>query len=194
MKQGSKEGKARVLNETDHKAFLAFLSTKRHALRDKAIYLLTYRAGLRIGSVAGLTLSDLVDSKGKLRKVVTLRSEITKGNKTNSAYLSHPELREALENYLNSRPKYKSKNVFVSQKGTPFSANSMSQLMLKNYNEGGFEGASSHSGRRGFATSLIANGLDIVSLSKAMGHSNISTTQRYVEVDELRLLTMVGQT
>ena len=192
--QGSKEGKARVLNESDHKAFLEHLSTKRHALRDTAIYLLTYRAGLRIGSVSGLEMADLVDSKGKLRKVVTLRSKITKGNKTNSAYLSHPELREALEKYLNSRPNYKCKSVFVSQKGTRFSPNSMSQLMLKNYNEAGLDGCSSHSGRRGFASSLIANGLDIVSLSKAMGHSNITTTQRYVEVDELRLLTMVGNT
>jgi integrase/recombinase XerD len=42
---------------------------------------------------------------------------------------------------------------------------------------------SSHSGRRGFATKLITNGIDIKSVSVLMGHSNISQTAQYVETN-----------
>jgi integrase/recombinase XerD len=72
---------------------LKFLSNSRHSRRNTAIYLLTYRAGLRIGSVAGLRLNDVIDSSGKLKEVINLHSSIVKGGKNYAAYINHPELR-----------------------------------------------------------------------------------------------------
>ena len=50
-----------------HQEMMKFLSNSRHSSRNKAIYLLTVRAGLRIGSVAGLLLNDVIDASGKVK-------------------------------------------------------------------------------------------------------------------------------
>ena len=72
----AKEGQALAINDEAHQKMLAYLETTRHPVRDKAVYLLTYRAGMRIGSVAGLMLDDVIDAQGALRQVVILRKKI----------------------------------------------------------------------------------------------------------------------
>ncbi|MDB9948741.1 site-specific integrase [Porticoccaceae bacterium] len=181
----SKQGKASTLDPIQHQEMLQFLSNSRHSRRNKAIYLLTYRAGLRIGSVAGLRLNDVIDSSGKLKEVINLHSSIVKGGKNYAAYINHPELRQALVEYLSIRPTRKGVDaLFVSQKGSAFTSNSLSHLMLKLYHSAGFEQASSHSGRRSFATNILRSGVDIVALKTLMNHSNIATTAEYVSHNE----------
>ena len=190
----AKEGQAISLNETQHQEFLSYLGDTRHSIRDTAIYLLTYRAGLRIGTVAGLRLSDVFDTSGNLKQVIILRKSIIKNNKTISGFLTHPELRDALEKYYKYRGKTKNDSLFITQKGTSFSANSLCQVMLKHYRGAGFEEGSSHSGRRSFASNMIKTGIDIVALSKIMGHSSISTTQRYIDHNMEDLKKFVAMT
>ena len=181
----SKQGKASTLDQAQHSSMLQFLSNSRHSERNKAIYLLTYRAGLRIGSVAGLRLNDVIDSSGKLKEVVNLHSSIVKGGKNYAAYINHPELRSALVDFLRIRRDRKGVDaLFMSQKGTGFTPNSLSHLMLKLYGSAGFEQASSHSGRRSFATNILRSGVDIVALKTLMNHSNIATTAEYVSHNE----------
>jgi|TARA_R110002074_G_scaffold355092_1_gene526985 integrase/recombinase XerD len=181
----SKQGKASTLDQAQHQGMLKFLSNSRHSRRNTAIYLLTYRAGLRIGSVAGLRLNDVIDSSGKLKEVVNLHSSIVKGGKNYAAYINHPELKAALLEYLSIR---RARNgvdaLFMSQKGSAFTPNSLSHLMLKVYGSAGFDGASSHSGRRSFATNILRSGVDIVALKTLMNHSNIATTAEYVTHNE----------
>ena len=74
--------------------------------------------------------------------------------------------------------------LFKSQKGGFFNANSMVHLIKRIYQDAGLGNASSHSGRRKFATSLIESGADINCVKILMGHSSIQTTQRYIEVSE----------
>lgn len=186
----AKEGAARSLNENDIQKMLCHLANSRHSERDTAIFLLTLRAGMRIGSVAGLTLEDVLTAEGDLKEVVVLRRSITKGQKTLRAFLSNEQLREALLAYLAVRPAYKASELFISQKGTRFSANSLSQLMLKHYQAAGIDGASSHSGRRTAITSWIKKGGDIVAVSKLAGHSSILTTQKYVHHNEEELISL----
>ncbi len=49
------------------------------------------------------------------------------------------------------------------------------------------QGASSHSGRRTFATTLIEKGVDIKAVSTLMGHASTAVTGRYVEDNPVRL-------
>ncbi len=63
-----------------------------------------YRAGLRVGAIAGLRLKDVLDSGGNLKEVVELRREIVKNRKNDAVYLVHPELREGLLDFLEARP------------------------------------------------------------------------------------------
>lgn len=178
------QGKASVLNAEQHARFLQYLGNTRQPAQNKAIYLLGYRAGLRIGSIAGLRKNDVLDQSGNLKEVVELRRDIVKNRKNYAAYITHPELREALLSYLAERPETEVENLFVSQKDTAFSANTLGQKMLKLYRDAGFEGASSHSGRRSFATNCIQAGIDIVSLKTLMNHANIQQTSEYVATNE----------
>jgi integrase/recombinase XerD len=191
---GAREGQARMLSDTEHEEFMRFLRQKAHAERNLAVYLLTARSGLRIGSVAGLRLSDVLDSKGKLKQVVILRKSITKGSKTITAYFNHPEVVQALEEYLSVRPKCKSDALFITQKRTEFSANSLAHTVNALYIEAGYEGASSHSGRRFYASHLCKKGIDVFALSKLMGHSSLETTRMYVVHNQDELMSMVAST
>ena len=175
-----------------HHQFLQFLANTRHSLRNQAIYLLSVRAGLRVQSIAGLLLNDVIDTSGNLREVVNLHSSIVKGGKNYTVYLTHPELREALTKYIFDRKSPKQvPNLFISQKGRAFTPNSLSHTLLKLYRDAGFDNGSSHSGRRSFATNVLKSGVDIVALKTLMNHSNISTTAEYVSHNDEYLKKVV---
>lgn len=187
----AKQGKASTLDSLRHQQFLSFLATTRQSKQNKAIYLLGYRAGLRVGSIAGLRLNDVLDSSGNLKEVVELRREIVKNRKNYAVYLVHPELQEALLDFLEARPEAEVDNLFVSQKQTAFSANALSHKMLKLFRDAGFDGASSHSMRRSFATNCIRAGVDIVSLQTLMNHASIQQTSEYVFTNDETLMKAV---
>ena len=154
---------------------------------------------MRIGSVALLKLSDIADVSVKTmsvkpKTVIVLKRCITKGSKTTMAYISHPELQEAIVNYIATlkTPRRHPELLFVTQKGYPLTPNVASQIMLKHYNAAGFEGSSSHSGRSQFASNLLKSGADIVAVSKLMGHTNINTTVRYIRHNQEELTNMVS--
>ena len=184
----AKQGKAAVLDSSQHQAFLDFLSTTRQPIQNKAIYLLGYRAGLRVGSIAGLRLNDVLDASGNLKEIVHLRKDIVKNRSNYSVYLSHPELRKALEDYLAERPESEVDALFVTQKLTAFSPNSLSHKLQKLFLDAGIEGASSHSMRRSYATSKIRAGVDLVTLKTLMNHANIQQTAEYVATNDEMLL------
>jgi len=178
-------GKASILDSDQHQAFLQFLANQRHTRRNQAIYLLSYRAGLRVQSIAGLLKNDVLDSSGNLKEVVELRPEIVKKRKNYAVYLTHPELRDALLAYLSERPKMaKVEHLFFSQQGRPFTANSLTHTLLSLYRKAGLDGASSHSGRRSYATNLIRSGLDIVAVQRLMNHASTNQTAEYVETND----------
>ncbi len=88
------EGQAAIISEDQHKQMLDYLAKGRHSSRNKAIYLLGYRAGLRVGSIAGLTLKDVLSEDGSIKTRVVARRAIMKGSKTSTFYLNHPELQK----------------------------------------------------------------------------------------------------
>jgi integrase/recombinase XerD len=82
--------------------------------------------------------------------------------------------------------------LFRSQKGGAFSPNALQQLFSRIYQkDAGIEGATSHSGRRTFATNLLQGGANIKELQVLMGHSSINTTAIYVQEDPERLASLV---
>lgn len=70
--------------------------------------------------------------------------------------------------------------LFLSRKGGSFSPNTMQMLFKRLFDAAGIEGASSHSGRRTFATTLINKGYNLVMVAELMGHSSIEMTRNYV--------------
>lgn len=141
--------------------------------------------------MAALKIDDLVESKGKIVDTFYLQSQQTKGNKGRAICLTNKKLRKKLAEYLKTRENNLNRWLFANQKGGHFDPNKLQQLFKRLYTKSGIEGASSHSGRRTFATNLISKGFDIKSVSVLMGHRSFQTTVRYIQVNPKMLGQMV---
>ena len=65
-------------------------------------------------------------------EIETIQSSIVKGDKNYAAYINHPELKAALLEYLSIRRARSGIDLlFMSQKGSAFTPNNLSQLLLK---------------------------------------------------------------
>ena len=182
---------AKLITERDLKRALGQCSTRRHCLRDQTIIQLSYYAGLRACEIASLTVGDVYDAGGTVRSSVTLSAQQTKGSRARVFYVNQ-RLARVFANYW---PVVKERDpnapLFQTQLGTPFSANTMSQLFLSIYHSCGLEGRSSHSGRRSFITRLAEQGVAVHLLAALAGHRSIQTTQRYITVNDALLARAV---
>ncbi|MBV1951042.1 MAG: site-specific integrase [Cycloclasticus sp.] len=182
------EGKAAVLTEPELKRVIAVQRSNKFADRNIALIYCSFGLGLRAKELSLLRISDVVDGSGNIKEVVNLTAGHTKGGKQRHVYLTNKKVADAIRTYLDGRnlTGYDAA-LFLSQKGGRFTPNTMQMLFRRMYGDAGIEGASSHSGRRTFATRLIENGADIKAVSKLMGHSSISMTAQYVEDNPERL-------
>lgn len=179
---------AQTLNEAQLRRVLHYCRTRRHPARDEAIIMVSFYAGLRAKEIAALKAGDVFDDEGQVREAFLLARDKAKGGKARTVYLSQ-RLRKALASYGNTVNRDKiDAPLFASQKGGHFSANTMCQLFLDIYRACGLKDASSHSGRRTYITRLANRGVGVRLLAELAGHSHISTTQRYIDVnaDQLR--------
>jgi integrase/recombinase XerD len=71
-----------------------------------------------------------------------------------------------------------------TQKGTAFSTNTLCQLCSTLYKRAGITSGSSHSGRRSFITKLVHSGVSAKVIMTLAGHKHLSTTQRYIDVND----------
>lgn len=175
-----KSGKAPYISPEELKHTLNTQSGK-HKLRNQVILLVSHFLGLRAKEMASLKISDVYDHQRKvLKDTVRLVAAYTKGGKYREVYLVDPFLKELLLKYLidGRSPVNPNEALFKSQKGLGFTADTMQKLLKNCYKKAGIV-ASSHTGRRSFATNLIDNGADIYSIKLLMGHSTIETTQEY---------------
>lgn len=165
------------------------------SLRDVALLQMSFRAGLRAMEIAALEMDTILDQNGEILRTIRLKKSGTKGAKGGIAYLSHPELREALRAYIvldRSNKSTEYQNVFISRKGTPFSPSSMSRLFSHLFTRGGLDGYTCHSGRKGLARALNEQNVSVYNIQKILRHSNIQTTvNHYLSVDEDTLANLV---
>ena len=173
---------AKTLSKDELERVLAYIDCKRYALRNRAMMLLTHLAGLRIGEVACLRWSDVVDHAGQVKEEIRLLPAMTKGRHARTVFVNS-KLREELQIYADAaRCVDRSYPFFASQKSikSGFSANSLAQTFALIYDGAEVEGASSHSGRRSFLTTLANKGTSIHILKTLAGHRSISTTAAYL--------------
>ena len=171
---------ARVLNSQELRRVLDYVATRRHSARNRAMLLLTHYAGMRVGEVAALRLNDVLNGDNTVKDEVRLLPEQTKGKHARTVYLNE-RMRKEINLYLRtSRIKDANKPLFYTQKQSGFSANSLAQYFFYLYRNVGLSGCSSHSGRRGYLTTLANQGIAIHILKSLAGHRNISTTASYL--------------
>jgi len=136
----------------------------------------------------------VLTTDAQIKEEIRLSAEQTKGDRSRTVYLPEKAQQE-IKNYLLTRFKVRdlqpltltdtTRALFATQKNNTrgFSANTMCQYFHYLYKECGIEGASSHSGRRGFITSLASKGVSVRVLQELAGHRSLAVTQRYIEVN-----------
>ena len=78
---------AKVLDEREVRRVLLHIASRKHAARNKAMFLCTHLAGMRIGEVAALRLCDVLNSDGTIRDEVRLSAQQTKGDRGRTVLL-----------------------------------------------------------------------------------------------------------
>jgi integrase/recombinase XerD len=201
---GSRQGQAPILSKIEQKAVLnTFIGTPQQ-IRNTAIFLLSFRAGLRAKEIATIKLSDFISplssskstssktivfKDSSIKKTITLTKDVAKGGKISKAHIVDTELREALLDYINTWHSLYNRRVetlFITKLGTSFSANSLARLFLDMSKRSGYS-FTSHSGRRSLCSILINNDVNVFKVKSIMRHTNIATTELYYENDEVML-------
>ena len=171
---------------------LLYINTRRHSARDRLMVLMTFFAGMRIKEVVATRLKDVLANDGTIKYEINLSAEQTKGKYGRTVVLPE-KLRKEIQYYLNERFTDKElialtysnqldKPLFATQKRAGFDANTACYHFHMLFKAAGLDGASSHSGRRSFITKLSAKSVPLKVLMEMVGHRNLQTTQRYIEV------------
>ena len=178
--------RAKTLTPQDLKQVLNYIAQHKHSIRNRTMLLATYFGGMRVGEVANLRYKDVMDETGKIKDEIVLKPEQTKGKHGRTVFVSD-KLKKELENYvLNHKPTNISDSLFYTQKrkSSGFTPNTLAQYFHYLYRRAGIAGASSHSGRRSFATLISSRGVGVRVLMRALGHQNLSSTLLYVEASD----------
>jgi len=178
---------AKTLNERELKTVLAICATRRYSARDRAIVLFSFCAGLRAKEIAALTVGNVVGEESSVREECVLVPSQTKGKKARRIFIN-TRLQRELSAYIKTLDYTDpALPLFQTQKRTTFTANSMCHLFIDIYTAAGIEGASSHSGRRSLLTSLASKGVSVRVLQEIAGHSSLSITQKYIDVNDYQI-------
>ena len=167
---------------------------KMLSCRDRAILELMYSCGLRVSELVGLNLEDLDLGLGSLKVK-------GKGGKERMVPVGSKAL-EALKDYLSVRGKLESKKktpgssnaIFLNHRGERLTARSIAR-MIEKYTRflTVFRPVHPHAIRHTFATHMLDAGADLRAIQELLGHSSLSTTQKYTHVGIDRLMEVYDQ-
>jgi integrase/recombinase XerC len=151
------------------------------AARDVALFTLLYGCGLRLGEALGLSVREVpkgdavtITGKGRKQRVVPVL----------------PVVRDAIADYVRLCPYAPTGEdpLFVGARGGRLNPGVVQRQMRRLRSVLGLpDTATPHALRHSFATHLLAGGGDLRTIQELLGHSSLSTTQRYTEVDAARL-------
>ena len=175
---------AKILTEGQLSAALKATRKTRYPARDRAMLLLSAKAGLRAAEIAGLTWAMLIDADGRLTDHIALSNHIAKKGSGRSIPI-HPRLRAAL---MPLQREAKSQGyVIKSERGEAMCPGGVVNWFRSFYGKLGLQGCSSHSGRRTFITlaarRVARAGGSIRDVQVLAGHRSLKHTQAYIDTD-----------
>jgi len=176
---------AKTLSTEEIRLAEQLVETTRWPVRNRVIFLLSTRAGLRAHEIAHLMWSMVLDASGSISDCLRLENRASKGTSGRVVPLSS-DLRSALETWRTEQAPG-GKYVVSTERAPRTSAQAVVNMFFRWYSDLGLVGCSSHSGRRTFITNAARKistvGGSIRDVQMLAGHSDLRTTQRYIEAD-----------
>jgi len=180
---------AKIISDKQVRAVLAELDARRYPLRDRVMFLLSLKAGMRAVEISRCTWAMVTNSEGQIGDVIALQNRASKGKGGGRVIPMHPDLKAALvalhnERGVKARPDWP---VMHSERDHGLSAGAVAVWFHRLYRDLGMVGCSSHSGRRTFITraarKISEAGGSLRDVQMLAGHANLGTTSRYIEHD-----------
>ena len=160
---------AKIVSPTQERTILGYLATTRYPSRDRVMFLLSMKAGLRAKEMASLTWAMVTDATGQVTEVLHVPNRASKGTTGGRTIPLHPDLQAAL----------------FSERGGGLSPATVRLWFHRLYTSLKMEGCSSHSGRRTFITRAARKvsqvGGSLRDVQELAGHTSLTMTQRYIE-------------
>ncbi len=162
--------------------------TKKSETRDTAVLELLYSTGMRCSEIVGLVLDDVDQANRSIRI-------LGKGRKERWVPFGVPASL-AITRYLAKRPKILGTDpLFMGLNGKHLSDRTIRRIVARGLVRASIRTkASTHTLRHSFATHMLQRGGDLRSIQELLGHSSLSTTQRYTHVNPKYLLDIYKQT
>jgi site-specific recombinase XerD len=149
--------------------------TEFQRLRDRAILEVLYASGVRRAEIAGLNLHD-VDIERRIMRV------LGKGNKQRTVLINQAAA-DAMLLYLAHRPRTSDDAFFVGRRGARLGVRAIWSVVKTVEKLSGMTlHATPHVMRHSFATHLLENGADLMTIKELLGHESLATTQIYTNV------------
>lgn len=175
---------AKTLTPAEIEQVLQYISPRSYAMRNRVMFLTGLWSGMRVGEISSLTVGDVRNTDGSVRAEIRLTAAQTKGRHPRTVFLPQ-KLRDELQTYLDLRGMVPATNpLFITAGRKRFSANVMAQHFHYLFKRAGIAGASSHSLRRSFLTSLASKGISVRVLADLAGHRNLQVTMRYLDASD----------
>jgi integrase len=175
---------AKIITPTMLKLALNRVSSTAFPARDRAMVLLSVKAALRACEIANLDWAMVLDAQGRVSGTIAVHDSIAK-KRGGRRIPMHPDLRRALEALAWVEDPVGP--VIRSARGAHLRPNSIVNWFAALFRDLGFEGCSSHSGRRSFITIAARNvhrsGCSLRDVQLLAGHRSIETTERYIDGD-----------
>jgi integrase/recombinase XerD len=159
----------RILKPTEYRALR---DAARNDPRMFAIIELLLQTGIRIGELAELRLPDIKNDSIYIKPYEKHEERTVPLNRS---------AKEALNRYLQVRPKVEDAHIFVTKSGKPFLVRNIRTAIERYFRLAEIENAKVNDLRHTFVAHHIKHGVSLVLLSKILGHKRISTTERYLE-------------
>jgi len=186
---------AKVLTDKQAKVVLSYLAGTRNAARNRVMFLLSLHAGLRAKEVAEVSWSMVTNGDGEIGDEIALTNAAAKGNAGGGVVAMSSALKEALIELAAWQGT--SGNIVKTGRGKAMSAQVVTNWFHTLYRDLGFEGCSSHSGRRTAITRWARNisqvGGSMRDVQSLARHSSLALTQRYVETNSDAMKAVVNR-
>jgi integrase/recombinase XerD len=179
---------AKILSKHQQTAMLRYLETTRNPPRNKVIFLLSIKAGLRAKEIAMLTWGMITDSEANICDVIALTDCATKGRSGGIVWMNK-DLKLALKQLSGTCAIFDAEaRVINTERARGTSPQVIVNLFADWYRKMGFNGCSSHSGRRTFianaAKKISSVGGSMRDVQMLARHRSLNMTMLYVEADK----------